>query len=72
MPNLAGVVGVRLSLSRATKLTDTNKFPGKFWCFHNGVIDDSGLLECDAVLLGKWVPTFRKNLRKHFNNFITS
>jgi hypothetical protein len=31
-------------------------------CFYSGVIEDSGLLGCDAVSMGRWLPTFRRNL----------
>lgn len=35
----------------------------KVWGFHSGVSEDSGLLGCDDVSWGKWIPTFRKNHR---------
>jgi hypothetical protein len=33
-----------------------------FWRFHNFVLKDSGLLEFDVVLLGKWLMKFERNV----------
>jgi hypothetical protein len=32
----------------------TNLSLCEFWCFHSAVIEDSGLLGCDIVLLGSF------------------
>ena len=33
----------------------------ELWGFRSGVIEDFGLVGCDAASLGKWFPMFRKN-----------
>jgi hypothetical protein len=37
------------------------QFTWEFWDFHSHVIENSGLLECDAASMGKEVPMFQEN-----------
>lgn len=41
----------------------------EFEGFQSGVLENSGLLGCDAVLQGKWLPTFQRNVSPSSTRF---
>lgn len=46
--------------------------PHNFWSFHSNIIEDSILLWCDTMLMGKWLLIFQRNVRNHFPSDSTS
>ena len=45
---------------------------GKICGFHSPVMEKSGFLKCDFVLLDKWFLTFPRNVRGHFTSHAAS